>query len=39
MEQFNEENEKGRFVNTIPQTTSTIQEDIQSDKQCNQSIK
>ena len=23
MEQFNEENEKGRFVNTIPQTTST----------------
>ena len=39
MEQFNEENEKGRFVNTIPQTTSTIPEDIQSDKQCNQSIK
>ena len=39
MEQFNEENEKGRFINTIPQTTSTIPEDIQSDKQCNQSIK
>ena len=38
IEQFNEEYEKGRFVNPIPQTTS-IPEDMKSDKQYNQSVK